>query len=241
MGVRTLCYWRDFVGGGEKLWSLEDFDPHHCYLISPRLSKMEYDGTFLPYFQVHSNIRRHIWESMMHIKVPKGAIMCHRCLEMTGRDSRGLCINPIHMSIGSNDDNRMDARMEQDMRKRLGYWRPPMSVELNPLTQDIKGDTALHTKKDESTLWTLMVQNEPLNQQELRSHLYCMELGRLSRPHLSIEDRELIEMAEELLDAMKMNDSERVELYIEKLMTVKLKPSNKRRKCSYHQRLIRVL
>ena len=232
--MKTFCHWRSYVNGGYLLWTIDDFELDQCVLISPRTARLEYNGMALPYFQVHAALRRHIWESMTFQKVPKNSIMRHRCLERAKYDSRGLCINPHHLSIGSRDDNRMDSRVEYKIRESLGYWKPETYSPLPPLPLKIKWDTSIHNSKDETTLWTLSVRNEPLTHKEKSDHNYCKQHAKIMGPKMKKIDLDLLERVGLLLDAMKYNLKDDVNEHLTYLLYMNICSIDRGRKCAYH-------
>lgn len=232
ISCRTTCHWRAFVKDGYSLWSIENFSPDRCVIVSPRKAHIEYTGSALPYFQVCSKLRRHIWESMTGSKVPRHAVIRHHCLDYTGRDSRGLCVNPLHLSIGSRDDNRMDSRREFLHREQLGYWKPDGYRLLDPLPESIRTDSTAHQSIDHYHLWSLMPEFHTLPAQEVEAHRYCdLHAKTMGQPMEPI-DLELIELAESLLDTMARGEDPLS--LLDRIVYRKI-PVKKQPKCALHR------
>lgn len=75
---RTYCYWRNAVNDGVRYQSLDDFPDDRCVLISPLWARYTYTGRALPYWQVDAGLRRHIWSTFTHAKVPP-----HACIPLS--------------------------------------------------------------------------------------------------------------------------------------------------------------
>lgn len=121
-----LCHWRDFA---EPFAELREDE---CVLISPRLARRSRTNPpFLPYFNVRTEYRQFIWEQLTETEMPAYAVLRHHCIHKSREhiDSRGLCVNPLHQSLGSQSQNTADAREEQQLRQQLGYWEPDASAE----------------------------------------------------------------------------------------------------------------
>lgn len=233
--MRTLCHWRDYVEDGHLYQQLSDFPPEQCVHISPRWARVEFTSRALPYFQVHAPLRRFIWEQMTGTEYPKYGVVRHHCLKHTGIDSRGLCINPHHLSIGSSGDNRLDAREEEKLRESLGYWKPPLWEPLPPLTMAIKQDVEIHARCDEDVLWCWSGTPTPLNDRAKAAHWHCQALGQLVGAHqMDLEDQDALVKAAHLLRAMKDDKDHLVFPLIKVLQTYRFTDLTPRRKCQHH-------
>lgn len=201
----NFCAWRAWVEDGYAYWSLSDFRLDRCVLISPRLARFDYDGKHLPYFQVRSSLRRYIWESFTGLKVPPSGALRHQCCWHSGLDSRGLCINPLHLQIGSLDDNRLDARREEKFRADNGFWRPTDYEPLGALPDTQVPTNALDCvyRPDHLRVWSGAPQ--PLPEDVASAHAYCMENARVNQPAQRPEDACLLAHARALLDAIRAN------------------------------------
>lgn len=114
-------HWRDFVEH-----PFAGFRWDECVLLTPRLARLTFKPPFLPYFAVRTAWRAFIYEEVMGLKVPHGAVMRHMCIwrEKDQLDSRGLCINPLHLCLGTKANNTYDAYQESAVRDVLGFWQP---------------------------------------------------------------------------------------------------------------------
>ena len=119
-----ICHWRDFAE------DTSQFHPDECVLISPRLATIRFKPPFLPYFAVRSKYRQFIYEQLTGQAVPPGSVIRHLCLFRSKEhiDSRGLCINPHHVCLGTEADNTRDAYAENLLRTQLNYWTPDAST-----------------------------------------------------------------------------------------------------------------
>jgi hypothetical protein len=229
----TYCHWRRYVLLGYKYQSLDDFDDKQCVLMSPRFCRFEYQGTCLPYFQVESALRRHIWESFRYRKIPKGAVVRHHCTMKTS-DSRGACVNPLHLSIGSKDDNRKDAREEHKLRAQQGYWKPHTAVSLDVLPTVERVVDDIHTEYDPDTLWLWSGRDEPLSPQEKEAHLYCNLFATTMGTSIDQEDHECLVKMQDLLAALRANQDTEVQRLIAYFKVLTLGKS-RAVKCNRHR------
>jgi hypothetical protein len=131
----AACHWRAFVMDGQKYQSIQDFPDHYCVLISPRIARYQHNlPDFLPYFNVPVDVRRRIF-ARFHGYTPQQHIR-HHCLFTSQFDSRGLCINPKHLTIGTLHMNHDDAIKEAMERDQQGYLTPQHDVRQRPLQTD---------------------------------------------------------------------------------------------------------
>lgn len=197
---------------GYRYWKLLDFDAKRCVLISPRFARFEYDGKHLPYFQVRTALRRHIWESFMGRRVPHAAALRHQCCWQSGLDSRGLCVNPLHLEIGSLDDNRLDARREESFRAARGFWRPvgyePLGALPGVVVQTDQLDCAY--RPDHLRLWSGAAVALPAD--VAAAHAYCAANAHVNRPAQRPEDACLLAHARALVESIRDNRSDDVML-----------------------------
>lgn len=213
MPIRIYCSWRNHVIDGLQYKALDDFPQDRCVFISPRYAHFSYNGHALPYFQVHSSLRRYIWESLTGTTYPKGGVVRHHCLDH-GLDSRGLCINPKHLNIGSYGDNMVDARKESKQREELNYWKPPQLEPLKPLPLVTRYDDAMRTERNDTILWRWSGKPTPLPDDEKKIYDYCNKLSLMSRRKIANQDIVWINQAKQLLYALKEDKDQQVKSLI---------------------------
>lgn len=205
--MTTYCSWRSYAE------PFTEFKKEECVLISPRWAHRVPPGRNLPYFQVDAGLRRFIWESHYGLCVPASATMRHQCLPMTGIDSRGLCVNPLHLTVGTMDDNRIDARNEAKIREDLGYWKPQDYLDLEPLPEQ-KAYVSLPFCRPMTENILYLWNHEgvtPLSDECKYAHQYCTFKSQHIRIRMIEEDREAIKICRVLLHAMRHNQVERIE------------------------------
>jgi hypothetical protein len=223
MPKRIYCHWRRFTEKGYNYWTTDSFNKQDCVLISPRFARFQYDEKFLPYFQVNSGLRRHIWQSLTGLAVPQNAVIRHQCLMVNGIDSRGLCVNPTHIMLGSTDDNRSDARIEEIQRAQLGYWKPPHAQALSTLPVQVQmlPDLFPSSFHDPNVLYCWSGTPQPLDAKDVTAENYCNLFARTFQPTMPEPDLCAIRLARQLLEAMKDNNDTKVCELINVFQTLK--------------------
>lgn len=211
---RFYCSWRMFVT--DHMRSLNTIDPKRCILISPRFARLTHGDGFMPYFQIRHELRRFIWETFYDRKVPDRAIMRHRCLQQCGMDSRGLCVNPHHITIGTRDDNRLDARVEEKLREGSGYWKPEEYSPLPDLSELPQHQVILMPFRYEPDMLQLWAGNtEALDASTKQAHMYCNYLSNHVKVPMPEWDREALSLCMTILNDMKSgrNPQRTIEAY----------------------------
>lgn len=207
MPHRNWCHWRNYVRGHHE--RLEDFTMDQCVFISPRMARFYSSPYYLPYFQVHAALRRHIWESMHQRKVPAGATMCHQCLQYAD-DSRGLCVNPKHITIGTKDDNRIQARNEELIRRQRGYWTASEHKPLDAIPTEVTYTHVFPTPLDPHQLWLYDANHiETLSTDECAAYTYCdAHYRQIVHTPMCTTDADLLRHADLLVHGLKSNNDD---------------------------------
>lgn len=94
------------------------------------------------------NIRVHRFSYKLHIgEIPKGLFVCHTC-------DNTLCVNPLHLFLGSNQDNMND--MVKKMRQTFGE-RNPMSKLTDEKVREIRRLKENHSLSQIAKLFNIEV------------------------------------------------------------------------------------
>lgn len=208
---RVTCEWRKYVENGNTYRYKEDFPRHKCILMSPRMSRFEWHDpqSGYPYWNVHTILKRHIYETFYRNKVLPGLVIRRHCMDFH-QDSRGLCINPWHMSLGTRHDHAQDLRTDDQFRHQRDYWIPPKHKELPVIDWPMViistvSDMRKYKVADTLVLWNETAGNIPLSSEERLAYETCdSEYYALNSEHKQFNaDQPLLSQVHRVLDSLQ--------------------------------------
>lgn len=208
----SSCHWRSLIPHGHQYQQLSDFPADQCVLITPRVARLHNDlPDYLPYFNVHTSIRRRIYSTFYHVHPRPRQHIRHHCLFLSEFDSRGLCVNPRHLSLGTSYMNHQDALKESVARKQKGYLQP------------LKETQTVYTGPIEP-----FVEPIPLSAEDMKMLLQCDTEQKCEK----FQDEQPLLCATQILEGLRDHDKEAV---LQGLQLLKRWPSLSLQSCRWHK------